>query len=446
MLPEKVIWMDGQAVSPVHFQQQDRFVEAQLRLRGDMLHPFPWGFTEFVIDEQYLGLGKIVITKAGGILPDGTLFEVGHGQEALTIDVAPGVTGRRVMLALPMSVEGGSEAKAPESLGISTRYFRTPAHIRDYNIYKDRNSKEASIICGRYALQLMFEDDADLKGYVALPVAHIVECRQDHSIMLDKDFHPTFLHLQASVYLTSLLTEIIGLTTHRSDHLAVRLSNVGHTGTAEIADFILLQCINRFEPLFRHMEKMPHIHPEEFFRHLLMFVGELATFTEPSKRPQSLPEYIHESQHASFASLMQAARYSLGMVLEQHAVRLTVQQRKDNIKLAPIHDKKLLGTAVFVLVAQADMDVDSLHNLLPRQIKIGTPENIRELVNTHLPGVKIRPLPVAPRQIPYHAGKSYFQLEFTSQQRAQLEMSTGCAIHVSGTFPGLLLELWAIKE
>ena len=143
---------------------------------------------------------------------------------------------------------------------------------------------------------------------------------------------------------------------------------------------------------------------------------------------------------------MELARYALSMVLEQHAVMLPLQQRKNNIQLAPIHDKNLLGTALFVLVAQADMDQEKLREPLPKQIKIGTPENIRELVNTHLPGVKIRPMPVAPRQIPFHAGKSYFQLDFSSSQRAQLESSTGCALHVSGTFPGIVLQLWAIKE
>ena len=446
MLPEKVMWTDGQAVSPVHFQQQDRYVDAQLRFRGEMLHGYPWGFTEFVIDEQYLGLGKIVIAQARGILPDGTLFEIGHGHEALTLDIPPGVSNRRVVLALPLTIAGGSEAKDPETLGVSTRHLRTPVQIRDYNVYRDKNSREVAITCGRYNLQLMFEDDSDLSGYVAMPVIHIIECRQDLTVLLDKECQPTYLHMQASPVLSGYLTEMIGLVSHRGDHLAMRVGSAGHTGAAEIADFILLQCINRFEPLFRHMEQTPRLHPEEFYRFLLALAGELATFTEPSKRPQALPEYNHERQFECFASLMQQARYSLSMVLEQHAVRLTIQQRKDNVKLAPIHDKKLLGTAVFVLVAQADMDVESLHNLLPRQIKIGTPENIRELVNAHLPGVKIRPLPVAPRQIPFHAGKSYFQLEFTSQQRAQLETSTGCAIHVSGTFPGLQMELWAIKE
>lgn len=192
MLPERVIWTEGMGVSPVHFQQQDRHVDAQLRMRGAMLKPHAWGFTEFLIDEQYLSLGKVVLSKAAGMLPDGTLFEIGHGQPPLSLDIAPGLTGKRIMLALPMAVEGGAETRDEETSGLSTRYIRTPLRIRDHNAYKEKNSSETSILCGRFDMRLMFEEDSDLKGYVTMPVAHVVECRQDKSVLLDKEFMPTF--------------------------------------------------------------------------------------------------------------------------------------------------------------------------------------------------------------------------------------------------------------
>ncbi|MDL2274724.1 type VI secretion system baseplate subunit TssK [Desulfosarcina sp. OttesenSCG-928-G10] len=446
MLPEKVIWTQGMHVTPVNMQQQDRYMDIQMRRRSAMLSPFAWGFTEFAIDEQYLGLGKILLSRATGIMPDGTLFDVGGGTSLLALDIEPGVTNKLVTLALPMSVQDALEVRDEETRGLSTRYIRMPVRIRDHNAYKERSSSEASILCGRLDLRLMQEEDSELKGYVTMPVARIVECRQDKSILLDRGFHPTFLHLEASAVLQGYLRELVGLIAHRADHLANRISNAGQTGTAELGDFMLLQCLNRMEPVFRHLDSIPGLHPEEFYRLLLSLVGELSSFSEKAKRPQHADAYNHTLQYHAFSQLMELARYVLSMVLEQHAVMLPLQKRKNNIQLAPIHDKNLLGTALFVLVAQADMDQETLRSILPKQIKIGTPENIRELVNTHLPGVKIRPMPVAPRQIPFHAGKSYFQLDFSSSQRAQLESSTGCALHVSGTFPGLVLQLWAIKE
>ena len=55
-------------------------------------------------------------------------------------------------------------------------------------------------------------------------------------------------------------------------------------------------------------------------------------------------------------------------------------------------------------------------------------------------------LPVAPRQIPYHTGVVYFQLEEASPYWAKMTTSGGIAVHVSGEYPGLSMELWAIRQ
>ena len=80
------------------------------------------------------------------------------------------------------------------------------------------------------------------------------------------------------------------------------------------------------------------------------------------------------------------------------------------------------------------------------QVKLGPVEEIRQLVNSALPGIGMRPLPVAPRQIPYHAGVVYFQLEAESPYWAKMTTSGGVAVHVSGDYPGLTMELWAIRN
>jgi len=71
---------------------------------------------------------------------------------------------------------------------------------------------------------------------------------------------------------------------------------------------------------------------------------------------------------------------------------------------------------------------------------------ISELVNLQLPGIKIHQLPVAPRQIPYHSGYTYFELDRSSKLWAKMSNTGGFAFHVGGEFPGLELEFWAIKE
>ena len=53
---------------------------------------------------------------------------------------------------------------------------------------------------------------------------------------------------------------------------------------------------------------------------------------------------------------------------------------------------------------------------------------------------------VAPRQVPYHAGMIYFELDRSSPYWRKLATSSGLAIHVTGDFPELDMECWAIRD
>jgi type VI secretion system protein ImpJ len=143
---------------------------------------------------------------------------------------------------------------------------------------------------------------------------------------------------------------------------------------------------------------------------------------------------------------MDDLRLSLSMVMDQTAIPIELQDRKHGFRVAIIPDVELQRSAQFVLAVAAQLPGDALRSRFPTQVKIGTVERIRDLVNLQLPGVTLRPLPVAPRQIPYHAGYNYFELETRGNDMwKQLESSGGLAMHIAGDFPGLELEFWAIR-
>ena len=111
-----------------------------------------------------------------------------------------------------------------------------------------------------------------------------------------------------------------------------------------------------------------------------------------------------------------------------------------------IADRSLLANSTFVLAVRAEMKTETLRRNFPNQVKIGPVEQIRELVNVALPGIAVRPLPVAPRQIPYHAGVTYFELDRTSKYWKALASSGGLAIHLAGDFSAAEIECWAIRD
>lgn len=442
MYEDKVFWREGLFLQPQHLQQQDRHTDFQIRTRFRLLTPYAWGFAQLEVDPQYLALGKLVISRAWGILPDGTLFETDTLRGALTLDLPSDISNQLIYLTAPIVVPGGVEGRMPEQTDIIARYIFAPVETMD--TYSTSNAV-LSLECARLALELKIGEQADA-AYIKMPVALVQEMTTDGAAVLDKNFSPTYLNVAASEYLSSLLREIIALLARRSEVLAATLSGGTNSGTAEIADFLLLQTINRNELLFRHLVEMETLHPETFYTHLLAMVGEISTFAGGEKRPPSHFSYDHGDQYKTFQVLMTEARSILSMVLEQHAIELPLQPRKYGISVSPIQDRQLFQDAEFILAVSADLDMEEIRSTLPQQLKIGPVERIRDLVNLHLPGIALRPLPVAPRQIPFHAGKTYFRLDLTSDDLAQLERSGGFAFHISGVFPGLSLNFWAIRE
>ena len=282
-------------------------------------------------------------------------------------------------------------------------------------------------------------------AWAGVPAAHVIEVRADKHVVLEDRFMPTVLHAAAAPRLASFLTELQGLLHHRGEALGGRVAATGRGAAAEIADFLMLQAVNRYEPLLTHVAASGNLHPETLYRLLISMAGELATFTTPGKRPAPMPTYRHDRLRESFEPAMAALRAALSAVLEQSAIPIPIESKRFGIRVATVADRSLFGTAVFVLAARADMAAEELRRRFPSQLKLGPVEGIRDLVNLALPGVPVHPMPAAPRQIPYHAGFVYFELDQSNELWAQLTSSGGIAMHLAGEFPGLSMEFWAIR-
>lgn len=439
----KVVWTEGMFLQPQHFQQHDRYLEYQLRQRLAALAGYPWGFTSLAIDDAALALGKLALSSAQGLLPDGTAFAIpGNDAAPAALDVKADVRNERVVLAVSMQRPGIVETDAEQAAGsMGTRYQVAEVGIGDSNSNLDRN---ASVQVGRLQMRLMLERDAG-EGFATLGVARVVERRADNKLVLDAGYVPPMLHAQGHPILDGYLRELCGLLHQRGEALAARIAQPGRGGVAEIADFLLLEAVNRAEPYFLHLQQRSVLHPQDLYAACLGLAGELATYRD-KRRPPSFPAYLHDDPQRCFRPLIEDLRQSLSMVMEQTAIPIELQDRKYGIRVAVIPDVDLQRHASFVLAVAAQLPGEALRARFPTQVKIGPVERIRDLVNLQLPGVALRPLPVAPRQIPYHAGFNYFELETRNNELwKQLESSGGLAMHIAGEFPGLELEFWAIR-
>ena len=443
----KVIWSEGMFLEPQHFQQHDRFLERFVDARVQATASYGWGYIALTIDETALALGKVAISSARGILPDGTPFDFPLGDASPEpIDIPVDVRDELVVLALPLRRNNSPEVELGsgdlDSESTLTRYIAGEQEVADTVTGMTRS---AVLQVGNLRLRLLLKRNTT-DAYTCLGVVRVTERRNDNKVVLDKAYIAPSLNTQGNPLLVSLAREILGLLHQRGEALAVRLAHPGRGGVAEIADFLLLQTVNRFEPLFAHINEVNMLHPERLYALCLMLAGDLSTFSQESRRPPDYPPYYHDDPEKSFKVLMNDLRRSLSMVLEANAIPIELQDRKYGVRVAIIPDGELLRSAGFILAVNAQMPAETIRLHFPPQIKIGPVERIRDLVNLALPGIALRPLPVAPRQIPYHAGFNYFELERSGDLWKQLEQSGGLAMHIAGDFPGLELEFWAIRS
>jgi len=439
----KVVWSEGLFLQPQHFQQHDRYWEKQIEGRARPLLGHGWGFVTLELDRAALALGKVQITSARGIFPDGTPFDFpADDAPPVAFDIPPELKDEVVVLALPVRRPGSEESDFSDIAehGL-TRFSVGETEVRDSNA----SANESTVVqVGRLRMRLMRKRDVT-DAYTTLGFAQVVERRVDNQILPSKSYIPPMLHSGGDAVLSTYLRELHGLLHQRGEALAGRLSQLGRGGVAEIADFLLLQTVNRYEPLFAHFATHPLLHPERFYSVCVQLAGELATFNNANTRAPVFPEYQHDMLEQTFAPVMAQLRRSLSMVLEQNAIAIELQDRRYGVKVAIIADLELVKTASFVLAVAAQVPAEVLRTRFPTQVKVGPVERIRDLVNLQLPGIPLHPLPVAPRQIPFHAGSNYFELERGGELWKQLERSGGLAMHIGGEFPGLELEFWAIR-
>jgi type VI secretion system protein ImpJ len=439
----RVIWSEGLFLQPQHFQQQERYFERYVEARCQALVPHSWGFTEIELERDLLSIGKLALRRAAGVFPDGTPFRMPDDDPLpKPLDIGPEVRDRILYLAVPLRRSGELEADREVREDELVRHEVREMQARNAT---SSGGDPALLEVGSLRTRLLLAGDVT-EAYACVPLAHIVECRADQQVVLDESFIPTVLSVRAAGRLAAFTTELLGLLHQRGEALAGRVAATGRGAAAEFADFLMLQAINRYEPVVAHYADSGDPHPETLFQVCVSAAGELATFTATSKRPPRVATYRHDHLRESFDPVIAALREALSKVLVQTAISIPIEPKKWGVYLAIVNDRSLFGTAVFILAARADLPSEELRRQFPSQLKVGPAEKIGDLVRLQLPGVPVHPVPVAPRQIPFHAGFAYFELDQTDNLWEQLKSSGGIAMHIAGEFPGLALEFWAIRS
>ena len=441
-MQNKVVWREGLFIRPQHFQQNDRYFIYELMNRTIQSRPNNWGIFDLIIDEDLLKSGKISIIKASGILPDGTFFDISSQTQPLTFDVKPEHTNKVVYLLLPIIINDGDEIFFENQKTLQTRYkAKTISNVPNTNTGENSNS---DLVVAQHNFKLATQEGIS-DSHIKIEIAKIGNVSANGSLSLDENFSPTYLHLHKCDKLISKTQELLTMITYRANVLSDNISDA-KIQSAELGHYLMLQLLNKTEAKIQYMLLQQKLHPDELFLELLCFSAELAVFYKKERRLKNYTQYIHSNQFESFTTLFIEIKSMLESVLEQNSISLPVEKRKYGIYIAPIKDKAIINNSTFIFAVSAQMSSQKIKEILLNSLKLGTIETIKNLVNYHLVGFKLRTLSSAPKEIPYKVNYLYFSIELTEENKKELQKSSGFAFYLSNEIPEIQYALWAIKN
>jgi len=438
---KRVVWSEGMMLQPQHFQQQSRYHESQLRNSIALCRPHYWGISSIEIDKSHLKNGKLCLSSAEGILPDGSHFNFPYIDNVpVAIDVNEDLLNSTIYLALSIRRNGNTETFRDNST--QSRYDIVEHEARDVS---GTSSTQQAIEVSGFSFSLRSDKD-DNNEFSCIPVAFIEDVSLSGSITLKENFIAPSLNIKNNAYINGFLSELVKLAKHRINALAARVSVTGKATTTEVTDFLMLQTLNRHYPLLINLDRTEQLSPYDLYVKLIELIGDMSTFIKTDKLVPELPHYQHHNLTEIFSVLIDELRQVFSVVLEQNSINIPLHEKKYGISIGAISDKTLFSSASFILAVTADITTEEIRQYFPPQVKIGAVEQIKELVNVQLPGIQLNNLAVAPREIPYQRNYVYFELIPNGDYWASLTESGAIAFHVGTNFPGLSMELWAIRS
>ena len=440
----RTIWTEGMFLGPQHFQQHDRFLLHTISATHRAQGAYQFGLLSFELDTTALTEGKIALTQLSGIFPDGTPFRLPEDDDLpdpLNIDSS--MRDGIIALAIPFSAQSDKDVTEKKSAQSFSRYLMQDQSVRDRHS-PDADAEETVFTAGLWT-RLVIESGENT-AYHTIPLLRVAERREDDSVRLDNQFYPCALELAASAPLLTLCNEIHGLLSQRARELAGRLGSPNASDTAQLTQFLLLQTVNRYEPLFRHHSAAGTTHPEALYRDMIQLAGELATITNTERVCPRFQDYLHRDQYTTFQSVYLALRESLNWIPDSKVEAIPVKHVKGGIYTATVHDRHLFDSSRFILAVKANVTPDELQRKFPRNSTISSKHKLRDLVEAQSRGIELKTLVTVPNSIPMYENNVYFEMRRDSSLWQEIAKSGDIAMHIAGTYADLSMQVWTVQQ
>lgn len=299
-------------LSPHHFQQQDRRLEALLSLRLEAAAPQSWGVLDLQFDGAMLVNGLFRVTRLHAVMPDGLVVSYGseprdgYPERMLEIDLSEHLDQikakpQRIHLTVPVPASSGTL-----TLGDGAR-FQTVEGPETVDEHLADSRMRLPRLMPNLRLQVTNQPSART---VSLPLAEVEFCNEAFSLT---GFVPPSPRVEAASRIGALCIGVAERMRQKAVMLSERLqAGLREGGTVSQQDHGMILALVASLPRFEVMARSGRVTPFGLYAELAGMVGQVAAMTE-SMMPPVLPAFVHADPWPSFDS---AARY-IHSVLER---------------------------------------------------------------------------------------------------------------------------------
>jgi len=449
---KKILWYEGMTLDPHHFQQWDRFHQSSINSRFRSLAPHNWGLTALAIDRDSLTNGLLKLTRCGGILPDGVVFNMPDDSvlpparnfadffQATQENLA-------VYIALPTERTGGKNASLETVDGsVNTRFTLEEISIVDENSGGDH--REVGV--ARPNFQIRFGNES-LEDFTIIKIGEIQRDSQNQFVLND-EFIPTCVAINASPALIAVTRSIFEFLVARTTALrnSRKFSQGGQLDVSpgEVPLYGQLRALSQSIPMLKQYHESGRVHPETLYNDLVRLAGELTAFSaDVSIAPSDFSIYDHSNLTMLFHRIEKQIKQLLGEVkVSKNYHILTLDKKSEALYTAHIEPESLLDEAGFYLACSGDLPESKFTTELPEKIRVASPDMINEVLSTATRALQVSVTEQTPRGLPSKNGVKYIRLEKKGPFWDAIKRNKAVSFYIPTEFSAMDAEFVAVKE
>lgn len=409
----RVVWREGTLLCPQHFQQQERHFLDQTRRQLELSRPYPWGIEHIELHALALRQGEFHVQALRAIMPDGLQIALGETDplppsRAFDEIFPHEQSGLTVYLAVPKETPGvPSYDQRSDQLQDPDRKTRYCVHTQD-KYDRTREHELSPVETAGVRSRILFGKESK-EGFTTLPIARIIRIQEGFA--LEQEYIPPSLTLNATGALRERVLRLLAAArarvtllkkhrTHRSDQ-SLELS------ARDTGIYMWLFALGGQVGSLKALLEYPELAPQALYQELCAMQGQLSALATTLEEEADYL-YDHNDLQHTFVPLIARIHQLIEFPFRQSHLSLDLTRRADGMWLGNLDAELLAARGDIVLAITSEHEPDEMAHRLPQLSKLAGFTQVTDLVDSALPGARLRALRQPPETIPTRAKTMYF--------------------------------------